>query len=773
VSGRLQAAAAVVAATAVTATVAGAARPGGPGRGPCAEPTSTRAYAQRVARALRAGRDVWGEALLAAPGGPTFEGARAYLNPLLFAGGPRRRPLTASGVYYLPFAQPLGAEGAESVALHVADGSEIVSERVGGRALTVGVGDRGLERYGSCLARLDTPRLFEGYLPVLETRYADAAGVRYRQQSFVARIPQTRSLVSFVRLQADTRGAPGASAEIRFSPSVPGLVAAGDRLVRGDAVYALFARGGRFDGTSVAYAVGPRSVRTVYAAWLVEPQAVGGLTLDESRFEAARRSAVDYWQRRLAEGAAFVVPEARVMNAQRSLLVQNLVMTWRYSIGNPYEEFSFPESVDLAQVIAAYSFGDVSRAILRTSLRRSPTPYPNWKMGEKLVGAALHYRLFGDRSFVEQVTPVLRGYVDALGRQITADRRGLLGRERFSSDIPDSVYGLHSQAVAWQGLRAMGHVWSRTGRPALGARCLALAARLEAGLREAVRVSARRLPDGSLFLPARLRDPEPAYGAVTASRSGSYWNLVMPYALASGLFAPGSAEARGALAYIERHGSRLLGLVRAAAFALYGEPVYPTSGTDQVYGINAARFLADNDQADQLVLSLYGHLAAGMTPGTFVSGEAASIAPLANRYYRSMYLPPNAASNAAFLETLRLMLVHETRGRDGEPNGLQLAYATPRGWLRPGGRMAVRRAPTAFGRVAFSIVAASRAVRAMVAVPARRPPRLALRLRLPRGSRVAAVRLNGRPFRRFDPGTATIDLSGRRGRIVLVAQVRR
>jgi hypothetical protein len=335
------------------------------------------------------------------------------------------------------------------------------------------------------------------------------------------------------------------------------------------------------------------------------------------------------------------------------------------------------------------------------------------------------------------------------------------------------VYGLHSQAVAWQGLRAMGHVWSRTGRPALGARCLALAARLEAGLREAVRVSARRLPDGSLFLPARLRDPEPAYGAVTASRSGSYWNLVMPYALASGLFAPGSAEARGALAYIERHGSRLLGLVRAAAFALYGEPVYPTSGTDQVYGINAARFLADNDQADQLVLSLYGHLAAGMTPGTFVSGEAASIAPLANRYYRSMYLPPNAASNAAFLETLRLMLVHETRGRDGEPNGLQLAYATPRGWLRPGGRMAVRRAPTAFGRVAFSIVAASRAVRAMVAVPARRPPRLALRLRLPRGSRVAAVRLNGRPFRRFDPGTATIDLSGRRGRIVLVAQVRR
>jgi hypothetical protein len=655
-SGRLNAAAALGAAAAATLALAGAARSGGPGERPCAQPAMSRAYAARVDRALRAGRDVWGEALLASPEGPTYDGARTHLNPLLFAAAPRRQRLTASGVYYLPFAQRLGVEGAGSVALHVADGSQIVSERVGGRALTVGVGDRGLERYGSCLARLDTPRLFGGYLPVLETRYSDGAGVRYGQQSFVARIPQTRSLVSLVRLQADTRGAAGASAQIRFMPSVAGLAAAGDRLVRGDAVYALLAPGGTFDGTSVAYAVRPQSVRTVYVAWVVDPQPMGELTLDDSAVEAARRSTVDYWERRLAEGAAFVVPEARVMDAQRSLLVQNLVMTWRYSIGNPYEEFSFPESVDVAQVMAAYGFAGVSRAILRTSLHRSPTPYPNWKMGEKLVASALQYRLFGDRSYVHGVTPILRGYVDALGRQIEADKRGLLGRERFSSDIPDSVYGLHSQAVVWQGLRAMGQVWSRTGHRSLGVRCLALATRLEAGLREAVRASARRLPDGSVFLRARLLDPEPAYRAVTASRSGSYWNLVMPYALASGLFAPGSPEAGGALAYLQRHGTRLLGLVRAAAFALYGEPVYPTSGTDQVYGINAARFLADNDQADRLVLSLYGHLAAGMTPGTFVSGEAASVAPLANRYYRSMYLPPNAASNAAFLETLRLML---------------------------------------------------------------------------------------------------------------------
>ena len=139
------------------------------------------------------------------------------------------------------------------------------------------------------------------------------------------------------------------------------------------------------------------------------------------------------------------------------------------------------------------------------------------------------------------------------------------------------------------------------------------------------------------------------------------------------------------------HGSRLLGLVRAGAYSLYGKPKYPVSGTDQVYGLNVARFLADNDRPDQLVLSLYGMLGASMTPDTFVSGEAATVAPLRGARYRSMYMPPNTASNSAFLETLRLMLVHETRDKDGSPVGLELAFATPRPWLGDGKTIAVER----------------------------------------------------------------------------------
>ena len=695
------------------------------------------ALAAQIDSALRAGRDVWGETLLASPEGPTYAGASRFLPPLLLARAAGRTRLTASGVHYVPFSLPAGARGGLSVALHVADGSEIIAQRAGGERLTVDVGG---ERYGRCLARLELPALAEGHLPILRTEYVDSRGVRYRQESFTTRAPLTRGLVSFLRVTADARDASGTS--VRFGTARHG--------------FSVAVRGG--------------TVRTVEAAWPLG--AAAPETIAKDAYDAARRSVAAYWRARLQEGSSFVVPEQRVMAAQRALLIQNLVLTWRYSLGNAYEQFSFPEGIDAAQVMSSYGFDEVARAILRTSLTRPRAPYPGWKMGQKLVGAALHYRLSRDRAFLAGVTPALLEYVDDIQRRLAAGGHDLLQRERYSSDIPDSVYGLHGQAVVWQGLRWLGQAWAETGRPDLAARCRALAARLERGLRAAVRTSQVELSDGSLFLPTRLLDQERPYGRLTASRPGSYWNLVAPYALASGLFAPDSPEARGAWHYMRLHGSRLLGLVRAGAYALYGHHApYPTSGTDQVYGLNVARFLASLDQPDQLVLSLYGQLAAAMTPGTFVAGEAASVTLLAGQRYRAMYLSPNGAANATLLGTLRLLLVNETVDAQGRPEGLDLAFSTPRAWLAPGKSIVVRDAPTSFGRLSYSIRSAAQSLHVTVDVPARsRVGALRLRLRLPQGDRIVGARSG--PVRLRVRGE-TIELPIRPGKLELEVRVAR
>ena len=223
------------------------------------------------------------------------------------------------------------------------------------------------------------------------------------------------------------------------------------------------------------------------------------------------------------------------MDAMRNVLIQNLVLTWRYSVGNPYQELATADGIAAAGVIGAYGFADVNREILRTSFRKHPTPFPNWKMGAKLAGTGLYYRLLRDRSFVAEATPVLSGYLETLRRQIGVGTGGLLPRERFSQDVAAPVIGLHAQAVVWQGLRLMGAAWADTGHPVLAATCRRLSARLGSALLRAIHASERRLPDGSLFVPVRLLDDELPYDALSASRAGSYWNLVMPYALASGL----------------------------------------------------------------------------------------------------------------------------------------------------------------------------------------------------------------------------------------------
>jgi hypothetical protein len=691
----------------------------------CGDRDASPAYKAHVAAALSSGRDVWGEKALAHRNGPSVATARSFLHPLLWARGAHGRKLTATGVYYLPFSEP-DTRGAGAVALHVADGSQIIADHVGGRSLGIFVG---AERFGSCRARAQAATLADGYLPILETGYTDAAGAHYRQESFATRVGS--HLVSFVRVDADARHAHRA-VTVRFTP--------------GPATYVL--RGSR---------------RAVYERW------PGGRT-DAVTYAAARQHVVEFWQQRLAQGVSISVPDAEINDAQRAVLIQNLELTWRYSIGNPYEEFSFPESLDIAQVLAEEGFGAVAESILRTSLTRTSPEYPNWKRGERLVAAAEIYRLGGDAAFIRGVTPALRAYVESLARQIESGPGALLDRERYSSDIADSVYGLHSQTIVWQGLRDMAPVWAATGRPALAATCRRLAARLERSLRGAVAASQRRLADGSLFVPVSLLAGERPYGALTSERLGSYWNLVMPYALASGFFAPGGAQARGIFGYMQRHGSRLLGLVRAGAYAIYGRGSPSSSGTDAVYGINMARFLADNDQADQLDLSLVGHLAAAMTPHTFVSGEAASVTPLPGTAERAMYLPPNGAANAAFLEALRLTLVHETRDRSGAPYGLQLAFATPRTWLLPGRHISVRNAPTSFGPVSYAVAAGSRSVQVSVSPPARAPHVLALRLRLPAGARITGVTIDGRSWPRFDARSGTIELPRTSSTFTLIAR---
>ncbi|MDX6471213.1 MAG: hypothetical protein QOK22_29, partial [Gaiellaceae bacterium] len=494
----------------------------------CAPRFATTAYTSFVQRAVSSGRDLWGEVLLRKPEGPTYAAARTYLTPLTQGMQWAGRPLTASGSYYLPLSFPFTPYGSTVFALHVADGSEIITRRVGGPSLSVYVG-AGSELYGSCTARLQAPHLAKGYLPVLQTAYADARGVRYRQESFVGRsygAYGARSVISFVRLVVDARQARQA-VTVRLVPWKRLTHTASDRFAAGGQTRLIASDGAEFVGGVVRYRVPAGEKQTIYVQWLNAPSDARYLHATAAAYDTARAAVVGFWQKRLDAGATFDVPEPAVQLAARGILTQLVSFGWRYSIGNSYEELSYAESLDAAEVAAEYGYPDVSKQIIEFSLDRMrlrPTRFTAFRGSRILSAAATYYRLTRERSFLRAETAALDGLVSRLAaRQVRAGpAKGRLEKEPLSTDLEDHfVDSVPGQITTVQALLAIGRVWSSTGYPAQAARARTLAQGIDHALRPAVTRASTRLRDGSLFVPAALDGSHKPFVRLTTSRAGS------------------------------------------------------------------------------------------------------------------------------------------------------------------------------------------------------------------------------------------------------------
>ena len=224
------------------------------------------------------------------------------------------------------------------------------------------------------------------------------------------------------------------------------------------------------------------------------------------------------------------------------------------------------------------------------------------------------------------------------------------------------AYFIFHQTLGWQGMRDMAEVWRAIGREDLYETWRPVADRLKAAIDAGMRGAVQSLDDGSLFVPRALYLEEAAYPFITETKIGSYWNLVMPYAFASGYWPMDGPEVGRILDYMHGYGGLFLGLLRfnyyptpIGSYRADGLPGYYTTGDDNVYLPSYLRMLAAQDAADRQVLSFYGKLAHGMTRNTFVAGEGSTIGARPGVAYRSCYGTPSSANNTAFLLNLRLM----------------------------------------------------------------------------------------------------------------------
>lgn len=768
----------------------------------------SRDYIDSVNKALAAETDVWGEEALARPNGPTYDALKDKLHPLMHL----FRWYSESEIYYLPFGAQDTLTGATDYALHYADGGQIVSRRsevppavmpatapaYAGKRMTVFVGPDAGERYGSDLARLAAPTLADGYLPILKVKYTDASGVRYTEESFATRIPQTQSLVSFVRLTAQssagTRPFQVRVHLAKVSRSTPpriedetDLRLDGNRIVGASGnTFLLLSPGATLEGADVIYrmSVAPGQERTVYMVRLNQPSALAAMNANRATYSRARVQVASFWNRKLKQGASFEVPEPYAMDAQRNLLIQNLQMNTLYSIGNPYEVHYNAEGHDSVQALGLFGFLPEYRAGLESFLKQESSIY---EKGERLVHAADYYFLTRDRSFIEAHQSQFQRFLSEFVTEMSCND-GLLRKEPGGTDISGNTlhYNINHQAVAWRGWRDMLEVWRELGGSSAPPEYEAKAAELRRTIAREAGASSHRYPDGSLYIPNEVRENNDfgPFEPINATKEGAYWELVATDGFASGLYGPAQNEA--ILKYLHNHGGIILGLIRfnylstpVGKCAPTGLPGYEVQGDDNAYAPPYFKMLADNGERDRLVLSFYGKLAHGMTRNTFVSGEGHSIGVCEdtdfirgtpNKYYRTMYLSPNSTNNSAYLLALRYMLIRETQNDNGSPDSLYLADATPRPWLADGKTVRVSGAPTYFGLLSYTI--SSHLAKGSVDVALDLPSRdaahnVVLRLRVPDGKRIRSVALNGSPYEKFDATEETIDLQGLTGRMKL------
>jgi hypothetical protein len=747
---------------------------------PTALPSLDEAMASRT--------DLWGELAMQQTNGASYEFFAPILPPLRYVNADFR---------YYPIV--LSAPNATAKARLIANGSGL-NLRGGARSWN----DNGIPvrfrvgpdefLFGSLADRVTQPTLAEGWLPIVEIRYLHPSPVQaggnlpldkpapkvtpeiYRLEAFAATMPRLaeQGLV-FVKFDL-AQGASGHVA-VEVDAAKPLKFQDGRLLDDQGRLIALFDAHWKWERQRAVAQLKPGVVATL--AVPTEPlDAMSPLSATAESYASQRQGCVDTWRNLLAQGMDVQTPEPIVNNAWRHLLCQNFELikgdSIHYSAGNQYDKLYESEGSDAALALLSWGYEADMRRLMVPLFDFTRKNLECHQAGFKLNNLCRYYWQTRDSAVVADLRPRWQKEAARLADTRT-NEFGLCPKGQYCGDISTLVYSLTVDAKGWRALHDLSAVLAETGNAADAKRYADNAAAFRKSTLTAIEKSLSR-DTTPPFVPVALYANEAVHDPITASRIGSYWNIVIGYVIGSGIFAPGSEQEAWIPHYQEQHGGLCMGMLRAN-----GGYTFWTSAAriNPLYGTRYALDTLRRDDPERALVSFYGMLAQGFTPNTFVSGEGCSLTP-ADPGGRFLYCPPNSAANAHFLSMLRNLLVQNwDLNDDGVPDTLRLLFATPKRWLEDGKSISVERAPTAFGPVSVRVQShlAQGEVTAEVDLPTRNIPKQTfLRLRLPDGWRLTSGRarspsapsqgpLGERTLPVDDRGTA--DLSSLKGKVAL------
>ena len=618
-----------------------------------------------MAEVITSGRDLWGEAAMAQPNGASYEFFEPLLAPLRYVHADFR---------YYPLV--LSAPRAKTKARLISNGSG-VNLRGGSRSwkdvgtpVVFRVGPDEF-RFGDLRERLSVPELAEGWLPIYSIDYrhpfpAGSEALTPIDQKPSRREQEVYRLEAFV--STDEALAENAVVFVRFSlvAGAQGLVtvqpepAAASRFANGQIknergeVIATFDETWKWERQGAHATITPGKPATLAIATI--PLAENSLRFDRTTYDSHRAETIDTWRKIVGRAMQVELPEPRLNHAWKNLVCQNFLLAsgnrMLYSAGNQYEALYEMEGSDAVLAMLVWGYEKEAQELFVPLLDFTRKGLENHQAGQKINDVVRYWWQTRERQWVKEMLP----RVEREFTQIISNRdgsTGLLPKERYCGDIATPVHSLSVEAKVVRALRDLPSVLRGIGEIELADRVTKSETEIRPKILDAIMKSIRH-DVSPPFVPIALLDKEAIHDPITATRIGSYWNLIINYVIGSRIFLPGSAEEMWIPEYLHRHGGLCMGMVRAG-----GAQNNFWTGPDRMNPLYGTRYVLDvlrRDDPERALVSLYGMLAHGFTRNTLIAAEGNTLAPVDDDG-RFFYCPPNSAGNAHFLSILRNLLV--------------------------------------------------------------------------------------------------------------------
>ena len=646
------------------------------------------------------------------------------------------------------------------------------------------VGPQG-EAFGRVRAHYSSLEYEDGYLPIVIATY-ETGGVRYRETAFAERPAAEPDGwdIAYVRFEMTnvSRAARTARLQTEIVLNDGGKVTRdGSRIL--DVSGAVLAT---MSDTRTSFELPPGETTRLYLEipYVPDPRPTRH-SPSHPTFDTACDRVRNFWTGLLAKGARIDVPEPRINNVWRALLLQNFILAdgprFTYGSGLMYNDSTYPqENGHGAHTFAMYGYKDYADALQPWFLGMSVTREGAGRKYQNRRAMVLHHllenwRLTGRTDLYDR----FKADYYRVAEEIISDRRstmtpgerplnwGLLPADKPGVDVQAStqtVYVLGHNITNCQGLADFGRFLVAAGLDSeRGERYLREAADFRRTLMSAMERAAIRLPDRPPFVDLQTLffrttpdyGPDPYDDLALGRLQGSYFHYWVDMEFHYNFFNPDDEAGQWLADYCQQRNGFVLGLTRAR-----GMQDKPSGNVNPVYDAGYYDYRLRRGETDRFLIGLYGRLAFGMSRYTYVSSEGQPFVGWNTQkggYVGAEYSFPNSASNAGTLLMLRNALVVEELKDDVETGDVFLLRGAPRAWLAEGKRVRAGDLVTYFGEISFEVSSYKDAATVTIAAPARKPYRqIVVNLRRPDRRPIRSVHLNGREHRGFTADTVTL-----------------